>query len=75
MAKGYSKLLITENVISDKGVTLMETCLVLLMLSLFATRERTAQSWKTLLEGAGFKIMKIWPTEPGSESLIEAELA
>ena len=75
MAKGYSKLLINENVISDKGATLMETGLDMLMISLFAARERTAQSWKTLLEGAGFKIMKIWSTEPGSESSIEAELA
>ena len=75
MAKGYSKFLINKNITSDKGGTLMETGLDMLMMSLFAARERMAQSWKTLLEGAGFKIMKIWSTEPGSESLIEAELA
>ena len=74
MAKGYSKLLINENVISDIEATLMETGRDTLMMSLFAARERTAQSWKTLLESAGLKIMKIWTTEQGWESLIEAEL-
>ena len=37
--------------------------------------ERTEQQWHELLETAGFKIVKIWTYDPGTESLIEAELA
>lgn len=75
MVKGYSKLLLYEMVIPDRGAQGTSTGLDLLMMSLFAACERTNQGWKTLLEGAGFRIVKIWPIEPASESLIEAELA
>lgn len=75
MEKGYSKLLINENVIPDKGAHWVSTGLDLLMMSVFAASERSERNWRSLLESAGFKITKIWTYEPGTESLIEAELA
>ncbi len=75
MTKGYSKLLINEHVIPDRGAHMSSTGLDILMMSLLAARERTEQQWQTLLEGVGFKIVKIWSAEPGAESLIEAEIA
>ena len=75
MTPGYSKLLLYEMVIPDRGAQGNSTGLDILMMSLFAACERTTQGWKILLESAGFRIIKIWPIEPASESLIEAELA
>lgn len=74
LIKGYSKLLINENVIPDKGAHWVSTGLDMVMMANFSASERTEQNWRVLLETAGFKIVKIWTYEPGTESLIEAEL-
>ena len=37
-------------------------------------RERTEKDWRTLLASAGYQVVKIWTLEPGTESLIEADL-
>ena len=75
MIKGYSRLLINEYVIPAHGAHMGITGLDILMMSLAAAGERTEQQWKTLLEGAGLKILKVWSNEPVAESLIEAEIA
>lgn len=74
VTKGYSKLLINENVIPDRGAHWLSTALDIAMMANFSASERTEQNWRTLLESAGFKVVKIWTYEPGTESLIEAEL-
>ena len=43
------------------------------MLVNFSGCGRTETQWKALLQSAGFKVVKIWTYEPGTESLIEAE--
>ena len=75
LTRGYSKLLINENVIPDQGAHWISTALDMVMMATFSACERTAGNWRALLEGAGFRIVKIWNSEPGTESLIEAELA
>ena len=74
MIRGYSKLLINENVIPDKGAHWVSTALDMVMMANFSASERTEQNWRELLESAGFKIVTIWTYEPGTESLIEAEM-
>ena len=74
LTKGYSKLLLYENVIPDRGAHWLSTAIDMIMLTNFASCERTEGQWRALLEPAGFKIIKIWTYEPGTESLIEAEL-
>ncbi|CAF9930697.1 hypothetical protein IMSHALPRED_008255 [Imshaugia aleurites] len=74
LTKGYSKLLINENVIPDRGAHWVSTALDMVMMANFSACERTEQDWRALLESAGFKIVKIWTFEPGTESLIEAEV-
>ena len=74
LIKGYSKLLINENVIPDRSAHWLSTALDMVMMANFSASERTEQNWRALLESAGFKIVKIWTYEPGTESLIEAEL-
>lgn len=74
LTKGYSKLLIHEHVIPDKGAHWLSTGLDIVMMVNFSAKERTEQNWRALLESSGFKIVKIWTCEPDVESLIEAEL-
>ena len=73
--KGYSKLLINEHVIPDKDAHWLSTGLDIVMMANFSARERTEQNWHALLKSSGFEIVKIWTCEPGTESLIEAQLA
>ena len=51
----------------------MSTAVDMAMLTNFSGCERTERQWRALLEAAGFKIVKIWTYDPGTESLIEAE--
>ena len=74
MAKGYSKLLINEYVVPDQGAHWVSTSLDMIMMASLSASERTEQRWRALLKSAGFEVVKIWTYEPGSESLIEAEL-
>lgn len=76
MRAGYSRLLINENVIPSKHADWQVTALDMVMMTVFASRERTEEEWYQLLEGAaGLRIVKIWSRGEGSESLIECELA
>ena len=75
MEKGYSKLLINENVVPDVGASWQITSLDWFMMGLAASRERTEAQWRKLLESAGLKVIGIWTKEAHCESLIEAEVA
>lgn len=76
MERGYSKLLINENVIPDIGADWQSTALDMMMLTLFSSKERTLSEWRQLLESpeSGLKIVRIWGTKHSQESLIECEL-
>ena len=74
MEKGYSKLLINENVIPDRGASWEMTSLDWFMMALAAARERTEAQWRELLESAGFRITGIWTKNAASQSVIEAVL-
>jgi hypothetical protein len=75
MKPGYSKILINENVIPDTDADWQTTSLDIIMMSLFASQERTERQWHALAESAGLKIVNIFTAEKGVESLIECELA
>ena len=51
------------------------TSLDLIMMTVFASQERTERQWHVLVESAGLKIVNIFTAEKGVESLIECELA
>ncbi|KAF2180791.1 S-adenosyl-L-methionine-dependent methyltransferase [Zopfia rhizophila CBS 207.26] len=59
MEKGYSKILINENVVPDCGASWKVTSLDLLMMNLGAALERTEQQWRDLLSSVGLKITGI----------------
>ena len=72
MEKGYSKILINENVVPDYKASWLTTSLDLIMMAHVGSQERTEKQWRDLLGSVGLKIVKIWTYEPGTESLIEA---
>ncbi|KAI7228161.1 hypothetical protein KC330_g8046 [Hortaea werneckii] len=82
MKPGYSKLLINENCIPDRGAHWEATALDMMMLGLVASKERTEREWRELIEGTvrgdgwRLKVVGIWGggEEEGVESLIECEL-
>ena len=73
MKLGHSKLLINENVVPDRNAAWSITSMDWLMMALGAVRERTESDWQHLLQSSGYKIIKIWTFDQGTESLIEAE--
>jgi len=77
MKRGYSRLLINENVIPDTGADWQATALDMMMITLFSSKERTLNDWHQLLESPeiGLKIVKVWSAKNSQESLIECELA
>jgi hypothetical protein len=75
MKRGYSKILINENVIPSTNAYWETTSLDIIMMADFASQERTETQWRMLVESVGLKIVKIWTVRRGVESLIECELA
>ncbi|KAL8771748.1 MAG: hypothetical protein Q9209_002939 [Squamulea sp. 1 TL-2023] len=75
MRKGYSKLLIDELVLPDTNVPPKGAFVDLSMMALETGAERISKQWHDLLASVGLRIEKIWLTEGGLESVIEAELS
>lgn len=73
MRRGYSKVLINENVIPDTEAHWQATSLDFIMMG-FSSSERTERHWHALLNSGGLKIVNIWTAQRGVESLIECEL-
>lgn len=74
LKKGYSKILINENVIPPKGAHWISTGLDMFMMSFSSSRERTEKEWRDLVTSVGLKVVKIWNYDEGHPSLIEVEL-
>ncbi|KAK8087567.1 catechol O-methyltransferase [Apiospora hydei] len=75
MKPGYSRLLVNECVIPDRGADWQATALDVMIMIEFSAKERTLADWTRLLEPAGLRIMNVWSGGDGAESLIECELA
>ena len=73
MTPGYSKLLIHELIMPEKGASTWVTTQDFNMMSLCGTLERTEAQWRKMIEEAELKIIQICPAPDGvSEGLIEA---
>ncbi len=74
MKKDYSKLLINEWCLRDRGSSVYATFLDINMMAVCAGMERTETQWEDLLKSSGLRISKIWSASSHGESLIEAVL-
>ena len=72
---GYSKLLIYEIVLPNKGATTIQTTIDMLLMEVTSGMERTEEHWGRLLGEAGFKIVGVSRNPRAVESVIEADLA
>ena len=74
MTPGYSKILINDMVVPDIGAGIVACQLDIVMMAMLSAKERTESQWRTLLDSAGYKILKIWTGDEMTESVIEAIL-
>ncbi|KAL9601564.1 MAG: hypothetical protein Q9219_002398 [cf. Caloplaca sp. 3 TL-2023] len=74
MRKGYSKILIHELIVPDRGASWSVTSMDWLMLALGAVKERTEKDWHDMVGRVGLRITGVWTKEEGSESLMECEM-
>ncbi|KAI1196277.1 putative O-methyltransferase [Nemania serpens] len=76
MTPGYSKLLIHEMIVPEKGASMVHATLDIAMMCFGGGKERTAKQWEQLLEVAGLRVSGIWPgPEASAAGVIEAMVA
>ena len=75
MTEGYSKLLLSENVIPPTGCHPHLSALDLTMMTLFGSQERTEGHWRRLLESEGLKLVAVHTIPSCLKSVLEAERA
>ena len=69
---GYSKLLIHERILADKGATEWDATMDMGMLMFHGSQERSKQQWRQLLEQAGFRVETFWMAPFDGEGIVEA---
>ena len=74
MKSGYSKVLLNEIAVPERGAGWPVTSMDWIMMVLSAVRERSIGEWEKILGQAGLKISNVFTYEQATESLIEAEL-
>lgn len=73
MEKGYSTLLIDQYVLPSTDVDLRAAEMDILMMLHTSGIQRTVPMWNELFSGAGLRLVKVWPSSSGRESVIEVE--
>ncbi|KAF3484260.1 uncharacterized protein GIQ15_03584 [Arthroderma uncinatum] len=73
MTPGYSKLLLHEIIVLERGASQFQAQLDMTMMAFNGGMERTRQQWSTLLEKAGLKVVEFWdPVDEGGDGIVEA---
>ncbi|KAJ6779804.1 hypothetical protein PWT90_01496 [Aphanocladium album] len=73
MTPGYSKLLLHEMLVPEKGASTFHAMLDMTMMAFNAGMERTEIQWRELLEKAGFEVVKFWPPmQEDADGIVEA---
>ncbi|KAL8967831.1 MAG: hypothetical protein Q9183_002745 [Haloplaca sp. 2 TL-2023] len=74
MEPEYSRLLIEDQVLPDRGANATQAAIDMTMYVMTGGIERTQRVWGELLDSAGLETMKIWSDSKGSVPVIEAEV-
>ena len=69
-----SSMLIDDWVLPDIGSPIHGASEDIMMMLLLAGQERTISQWQKLLSSIGLSIAKVWRSQGGRESIIEAKL-
>lgn len=72
MEPDRSKLLIHEMVIQEQRGAVGTAASDIVMMATLGAKERSEDTWRILLESAGFKIHQIYRTPQSAQSIIEA---
>lgn len=73
MERGYSRVLINEHILPEKGASQL-TCVVDLTMLTMCGKERTRAQWDELLGSVGLRIVKVWTVTDPVQRLIEIDL-
>jgi hypothetical protein len=74
MKKGYSRLLINDQVIPEKDAPFIPTMLDFTMMVVLASKDRSESQWTELIESEGYKVTGFWSSAGGAEGFVEAML-
>jgi hypothetical protein len=74
MTKGYSKLFINDIILPDVNCSLFQAGFDINMVAMHAGIERSRAQWTTLLEKAGFEVLRFWLPPGDGEGIVEAVL-
>lgn len=70
----YSTLIIDDYVLPDTGADLRAAEMDILMWLHTAGLERTVSQWKNLFDTVRLKLVKIWSSPRGNESVLETRV-
>ena len=73
MKKGYSRILINDFVLPEKGANLFQASFDLWMMADVTGQERTLKEWVALFDASGLKLVEVHTL--GMDSVLEVELA
>ncbi|KAI0384612.1 putative O-methyltransferase [Hypomontagnella monticulosa] len=75
MKPGYSKLLLHEMIIPERGASTFHAMLDMTMMAFNSGMERSENQWRALLDKAGFVVLKVWPpAQEDADGIVEATL-
>ncbi|OAA52903.1 sterigmatocystin 8-O-methyltransferase [Cordyceps fumosorosea ARSEF 2679] len=75
MTPGYSKVLLHEMIVPERGASTFHAMLDMTMMAFNAGMERTETQWRELLDRAGFEVVKFWaPLQEDADGIVEAML-
>ena len=72
MRPGYSKLLLHELILPDVGAPPFSAILDLMLMTFNGGMERSRKQWTSLLEAAGFEVVKFWVDDDEADGIVEA---
>ncbi|KAI1371933.1 S-adenosyl-L-methionine-dependent methyltransferase [Hypoxylon crocopeplum] len=71
MEPGYSRILISDCVVSDQQAAWQHVSLDLYMMAQVSSRERTEREWRALIDSCGLEVTGIYNKGDGNEGVIE----
>ncbi|KAI2466043.1 putative O-methyltransferase [Annulohypoxylon bovei var. microspora] len=75
MKPGYSKLLLHEMILPERGASSFHCMLDIAMMAFNSGMERSERQWEELLNKAGFDVIKFWlPPQGDADGIVEAML-